>query len=193
VRLQPLGHLSRDNICCSLRLGGKLMQGSLNQRPSAPPIKFPLILWSGPPKPQGTDEIPWQNFHPEPSRPDGRQYFSRNSWQACESDAEVVRRAITDPFVGAFLPAFEHGSGLGGQVFGGSPLVRSDGLDPAAESAHAIPNRAEPRPLQSIGAVYGESRKPSQAEEESQEEREIGGCDRRTEPDEPECGRHCCR
>src|SRR5580692_6418500 len=145
------------------------MQGSLNQRPSAPPIKFPLILWSEPPKPQGTDsEILWQNCHPEPSRPDGRQYFSRNSWQACESDAEVVRRAITDPFVGAFVPAFEHGPGLGGQVFGGSPLVRSDGLDPAAESAHAIPNRAEPRPLQSIGAVYGESRKPSQAEEERQ-------------------------
>jgi|SRR5580700_5798355 hypothetical protein len=42
--------------------------------------------------------------HPEPSRPDGRQYFSRNSWQACKSDAEVVRRAITDPFVGAFVP-----------------------------------------------------------------------------------------
>jgi hypothetical protein len=30
------------------------------------------------------------------------------------------------------VPAFEHGSGLGGQVFGGSPLVRSDGLDPCA-------------------------------------------------------------
>ena len=113
--------------------------------------------------------------HPEPSRPDGRQYFSRNSWQACKSDAEVVRRAITDPFVGAFVPAFEHGSGLGGQVFGGSPLVRSDGLDPAAESSHAIPNRAEPRPLQSIRAVCGESREPSLAKEESKEEREIGG------------------
>ena len=33
------------------------------------------------------------------------------------------------------MPAFEHGSSLGGQFFGGSPLVRSDGLDPAAESA----------------------------------------------------------
>jgi hypothetical protein len=31
------------------------MQGSLNQRPSAPPIKFPLILWSEPLKPQGAD------------------------------------------------------------------------------------------------------------------------------------------
>jgi hypothetical protein len=55
VRLQPLGHLSREESAAALRVGGKLLQESLDRQPKYAAIKFPLILWPEPLKPQGAD------------------------------------------------------------------------------------------------------------------------------------------
>ena len=55
MRLQPLGHLSRDESAAALRVGGKLLQESLNRRPKYAAIKSLLILWPEPLKPQGAD------------------------------------------------------------------------------------------------------------------------------------------
>ena len=66
MRLQPLGHLSRDESAAALCVGGKLLQESLDRQPKYGAIESLLILWPEPLKPQGADgKLMWKNCRAE--------------------------------------------------------------------------------------------------------------------------------
>ena len=60
------------------------------------------------------------------------------------------------------MPVHEHGSGLGGQIFGGSSSLMSGGLDPVAESAQLSPGERQLQYLKKQAAKQGFQLTPAQ-------------------------------